>query len=326
MIKQFKNISPETISSFYKRKSILITGANGFVAGYLIPRLTELGSVVHGIDLHEYPKFKGCTYHCCNLLNLNELKNFLAQYRPSFVFHLASQSSVGTSWKHEWRTIEENTKTTYNLFNALEKTLLQVRLLLVSSIEVYGDHGMRKATVRDQLRPINPYSVSKAMTEMIAHKFQNSEIEYVIARSSNHTGPGRSEKFFEAHVAKQFADAKNAGQDSITLSVGNVDNIRDFSDVRDVVEKYILLACQGQKGNAYNVCSGVGIKLKEIIYMLEKISNIKASIEVDSSRLRKNDVAYLVGVNSIYFKKRPLTETISNLYKYFLDQCNLDTI
>jgi GDP-4-dehydro-6-deoxy-D-mannose reductase len=326
MNKQLKNISQENISSSYQGKPVLITGANGFVAGYLIPRLTELGAVVHGIDLHEYSKIKGCTYHCCNLLNLNELKTFLAHYRPSFVFHLASQSSVGTSWKHEWQTIEDNTKTTYNLFNALEKTLLQVRLLLVSSIEVYGDHGMRKATVRDQMRPINPYSVSKAMTEMIAHKFQNSAIEYVIARSSNHTGPGRSEKFFEAYVAKQFADAKNAGQDSITLSVGNVDNIRDFSDVRDVVDQYILLASQGKKGNAYNVCSGVGIKLREIIYILEKVSKIKATIEVDSSRLRKNDVAYLVGVNSIRLKKRPISETMNNLYKYFLNQCQLDAL
>jgi GDP-4-dehydro-6-deoxy-D-mannose reductase len=110
------------------------------------------------------------------------------------------------------------------------------------------------------------------------------------------------------------------------LSVGNVDNIRDFSDVRDVVDKYILLACQGKKGNAYNVCSGVGLKLREIIYMLENFSNIKATIEVDSSRLRKNDVAYLVGVNSICFKNRPLSETINNLYKYFLDQCHLDAI
>ena len=194
----------------------------------------------------------------------------------------------------------------------------------MSSIEVYGDHGMRKATVSDDLRPANPYAVSKAMMEMIAHKFQNSSIEVVIARSSNHTGPGRSETFFEAYVAKQFAEAKNAGRDSITLSVGNVENIRDFSDVRDVVEKYILLACWGKAGKVYNVCSGVGTKLREIITMLEEFSKIAAHIDTDNSRLRKNDIAYLVGVTSVRFKNRPLSETINDLYKYFLDQCHFD--
>ena len=316
----------KNIASRLQGKSILVTGANGFVSSYLIPRLNELGSVVHGIDLHECPKFQGYTYHCCNLLNFNELDAFIVQYRPSFVFHLASQSSVGTSWEHEWQTIEMNSKTTYNLLKALEKSLLQVRLLLVSSIEVYGDHGMRKVKVSDDLRPANPYAVSKAITEMIAHKFQNSAIEYVIARSSNHTGPGRSETFFEANVAKQFAEAKNAGLDSIALSVGNVDNIRDFSDVRDVVEKYILLACRGKAGKAYNVCSGVGIKLREIISMLEGISKITAYIKTDKSRLRRNDMAYLVGVNSVRFKNRSFSETITDLYNYFLDQGHLDEI
>jgi GDP-4-dehydro-6-deoxy-D-mannose reductase len=310
----------EKLFSHFKGHSVLVTGSNGFVAGYLIPRLNELGAEVHGIDLQECPKFPGYTYHCCNLLSFNEMEAFIAQYRPSFVFHLASQSSVGTSWKHEWGTIEKNSKTTYNLFKALEKSALSVRLLLVSSMEVYGDHGKRKVTVSDDLRPANPYAVSKAMTEMIARKFQNSAIEFVIARSSNHTGPGRPETFFEAHVAKQFAEAKKAGRDSITLNVGNVDNIRDFSDVRDVVEKYILLACQGKAGTVYNVCSGVGTKLREIISMLEKYSGIAANVNVDNSRLRKNDIAYLAGVNNVRFKNRPLLETITDLYRFFLGQ------
>ena len=88
------------------------------------------------------------------------------------------------------------------------------------------------------------------------------------------------------------------------MSVGNVDNIRDFSDVRDVVEKYIFLACRGEAGKAYNVCSGVGIKLREIISMLEGISKITAKIKTDNARLRKNDIAYLVGVNSVRSKNR----------------------
>ena len=76
----------KNIASRLQGKSVLVTGANGFVSSYLIPRLNELGSVVHGIDLHECPKFQGYTYHCCNLLNFNELDAFIAQYRPFSVF------------------------------------------------------------------------------------------------------------------------------------------------------------------------------------------------------------------------------------------------
>ena len=323
-----KNIKVITknIASQLQGKPILVTGANGFVSSYLIPRLKELGSVVHGIDIHEYPKFEGYTYHCCNLLDFNDLNPFIAQFCPSYVFHLASQSSVGTSWEHEWQTIEMNSKTTYNLLKALEKTQHQVRLLLVSSIEVYGDHGMRKVKVGDELRPANPYAASKAITEMIAHKFQNSPTQYVIARSSNHTGPGRPETFFEANIAKKFAEAKNAGLDSITLSVGNVDNIRDFSDVRDVVDKYLFLVARGESGKAFNVCSGEGIKLKKIISMLEGISQITADINIDNSRLRKNDIAYLVGISSVTSNNRSFSETIADLYNHFLDQGHLDEL
>lgn len=310
----------EKLLSGYKGNSVLVTGANGFVAGYLISRLMKLGADVHGIDLQERPKFQGYAYHGCDLLNFQEIETIVAQCRPSFVFHLASQSSVGTSWLHDWQTIETNSRSTYNLFTALEKLQLRVRLLLVSSIEVYGDHGFKKVTVRDDLRPANPYAASKAMAEMIAHKFQNSSIEYIIARSSNHTGPGRPETFFEAHVAKQFAEAKIAGRRAVTLNLGNIDNIRDFSDVRDVVEKYLLLACRGKTGKAYNVCSGVETKLRDIISMLEEYSGIEARIIIDKSRLRKNDVAYLAGVTSIKFKMRPLFETITGLYEYFLEK------
>ena len=304
-------------------KPVLVTGANGFVASYLIPRLTELGASVHGVDLDERSKVQGCEYHCLDLLNFGCIKSFVAQYRPSFVFHLASQSSVGTSWKHEWRTIETNTRSVYNLLKAVEKLSLSVRILLVSSIEVYGDHGRRKVNVGDDLRPANPYAVSKAAMEMIAHKFSHSTIEFVIARSSNHTGPGRSEMFFEANVAKQFAQAKYSGKKSISVKVGNVENIRDYSDVRDVVEKYIFLACQGEAGKTYNVCSGTGTRLSRIIEMLEECSGIAARVEVDRSRLRKNDIAYLVGVNHIRLKSRPLPESIEDLYRYFLEQCPL---
>lgn len=318
MVKIIHSLSQEALSSHYLGRSVLVTGANGFVAGYLIPRLIGLGSLVHGIDLHENQRFQGYAYQHCNLLAPDRIMQCIEQIRPDYVFHLASQSSVGSSWKREWETIETNVKTTHNLFKVLDDYDRPVKLLLVSSGEVYGDLGDKKAVESDNLQPMNPYSASKAMMEMIAHRFQNTNINYVIARSYNHTGPGRPNFFFEASVAKKFAEAKKMKQNSVILNVGNIDNIRDYSDVRDVVEKYLLLACQGNAGEVFNVCSGVGITLRGIITMLEEITNIQAHIEIDIAKLRENDISFLVGVSSIQFKNRLLHETIEDLYKSFL--------
>lgn len=318
MVKIIRGLSPKALSSHYLGCSVLVTGSNGFAASYLIPRLVRLGSVVHGIGLDEYQRFQGYTYHHCDLLAPDRIMQCIEQIRPDYVFHLASQSSVGSSWHHEWQTIETNIKTTYNLLKALNKMAYSVKLLLVSSGEVYGDLCGRKAVESDKLRPMNPYSTSKAMMEMIAHKFQNTNIHYVIARSYNHTGPRRPEIFFEAGVARQFAEAIKAEQSSVTLKVGNINNIRDYSDVQDVVEKYLLLACQGNPCEVYNVCSGVGIALKEIISTIEEVANIRAHVQIDATKLRENDIPFLVGVNSIQFKSRQFSETIRDLYESIL--------
>lgn len=313
-----KPMSDDALASFYHGKSVLITGANGFVSHYLITRLIKVGSVVCGIDLQEHPRHQGYSYYSCDLLDFKRIREVIEQCRPDLVFHLASISSVGTSWTHAWETIECNTKSTYNLFRALDDHQHAVKLLLISSGEVYGPVDNRKATESDSLHPMNPYAVSKASMEMIAHSFGDNNINYVIARPYNHTGPGRQEAFFEASVAKQFADAKMANKRSVSLHIGNIHNIRDYSDVRDVVEKYLLLLCRAGNRSIYNVCSGNGIILKDIISLLEQITGIKAHIEVDTSKLRKNDIPYFVGASSIELEPIPLYDTIKDLFDSFL--------
>ncbi|MEW5744473.1 MAG: NAD-dependent epimerase/dehydratase family protein [Nitrospirota bacterium] len=312
-------MSEEKLSSIFRGEPVLITGANGFTAGYLVRRLTALGAIIYGLDIHAHQVSQDYIYYNCDLTSLDKVISFVDRSRPKFVFHLASKSSVGSSWVDEWDTIENNVKSTYNLLKALEIAKISTKLILISSGEVYGYLGNKKAAVTDQLRPMNPYATSKAMMEMAVRRFQNTEIACVIARAYNHTGPKRPEVFFEAGVAAQFARAKKEGRDSVHLKVGNVENIRDFSDVRDVVEKYLYLACQGSAGEVYNVCSGVGRSLREIISMLEKISQIKAYIDIDPARLRKNDIPFLVGENSIMIADRPMEDTLRDLYQYVLE-------
>lgn len=315
-------LSKKDLTARYAGRTVLVTGANGFVGGYLVPRLVELGVAVYGIGRREHPQAPGYSYYRCDLNEFEAVKQCIARVKPDFVFHLASQSSVGTSWSHEWETVETNVRITYHLFKVLEYVRRPVRVLLVSSGEVYGDLGGRKAVESDPLRPMNPYAVSKAMMEIMAHRFQSTNVDYVIARAFNHTGPGRPEYFFESSVVKQFVMALKEGKERVQLLVGNIDVVRDYSDVRDVVEKYLLLALQGKSCEAYNVCSGVGVSLREAIRMIEEITQIHADIEVEKGKLRKNDICVLVGtsqfsnqVNSIPFKT-----TLMDLVKYFFDK------
>ena len=291
----FKVLSKKRLITYYKNRSVAITGANGFVGSYLIPGLTEVGAIVHGIDRKASSKITEHTHHRCDLFNLDEVSQCITRIEPEIVFHLASQSSVGTAWKQEWETIETNAKITYNLFKSLEEMGTPVRVLLVSSGEVYGDRGHKKSVETDPLRPVNPYSVSKAMMEMIAHRFRNTNVEYIIVRPYNHTGPGRQQQFFEASVMKQFAVAAKKGKNAVQINVGDVDVVRDYSDVRDVVEKYLQLIPQGKIGEAYNICSGIGLSLKDIIHRIEKISKVRAEIKRDISKIRENDIKYFVG-------------------------------
>jgi GDP-4-dehydro-6-deoxy-D-mannose reductase len=301
----------------FRGSTVLVTGANGFVAGFLIPRLAELGASVFGIGRSPTPAHCGHTYLRCDLLSAEQTAATVREVAPRYVFHLASQASVGTSWQDEWGTIETNVKASYGLFRSLEREPKPVRLLFVSSGEVYGDLGGRPARETDSPKPTNPYAMSKAIVEMIAHRFRSSGLDYVIARAFNHTGPGRPEKYFEASVAAQFARAAQAGRDRVPLTVGNIDNVRDYSDVRDVIEKYLHLAAIGTSGNAYNVCSGEGRRLRDIIGIFERLSGIKADLSIDRSRFRPNDLGYLVGVNGLHVSKHRLEDGLGELMNSF---------
>jgi GDP-4-dehydro-6-deoxy-D-mannose reductase len=283
-------------TSFSGRR-VLVTGSNGFVGSYLVPLLRGLGAIVVGVGLQE-TDMSGCQeYYRTNLEVLDATRQLVQKVSPDFTIHLAGQSSVGSSWANEWQTISANVGSSVNLLNALSRTG-PTRVLLISSGEVYG-HIMRPAQVEDKLAPCNPYAMSKALVEMTVRPYDESELQIVTARAFNHTGPSRPPTFFEAYVIHELAVAARAGASKTVLRTGNVDVIRDYSDVRDVVMQYLLLLSTGNAGGVYNVCSGRGWLLRDIIALVGEIAQIDVDIDVDPARLRPNDVAYLVGSSSL---------------------------
>jgi len=300
-------------TSFSGRK-VLVTGSNGFVGGYLVPLLRGLGAVVVGVGLQE-TDISGCQeYYRTNLEVSDATRQFIQKVSPDFAIHLAGQSSVGSSWTSEWQTISANVASSINLLDALSRTG-PTRVLFISSGEVYG-HIKRPARVEDTLAPCNPYAISKALVEMTVRPYDGSELQIVTARAFNHTGPGRPPTFFEAYVIHELAVVARAGVSKTILCTGNVDVIRDYSDVRDVVMQYLLLLDTGDAGGVYNVCSGRGWLLRNIIGLVGEIAQIDVDIDVDPARLRPNDVAYLVGSSSLpdFGPRIPFETTLREMY------------
>ncbi|HUA10090.1 MAG TPA: GDP-mannose 4,6-dehydratase [Candidatus Acidoferrales bacterium] len=273
----------------------LVTGATGFVGRYLIAALQEAGyetlacggphdSDALPIDLHELPSLRAA----------------LELGRPHLVFHLAAATFVPESIAAPMATYVTNIRGTANLTQAIrdyERTTgARVRLLFASSAEVYGAQPPQAFPLRETCppAPANPYAASKAAAEMLLlGEARSLGLDAVIARAFNHIGPGQNDRFVVASFAAQLAAIAKGGPPQ--LYVGNLDAKRDFTDVRDVVRAYVMLARDGASGEIYNVCSGVARSIRDVLRELIIAAHVPVEVRDDPARLRPSDVPLFVG-------------------------------
>jgi GDP-4-dehydro-6-deoxy-D-mannose reductase len=282
---------------------VLVTGAGGFVAAHLIDFLrTEQPEVeVFGTERPQTTIARGPAGDVSSVeADLNDptaAEKVVDEVGPDRIVHLAGQSSVHRSWIEPGGTLRVNVLGLVNLLDAVRKRGLRPDVLVVGSAEEYGmvepsENPLRETT---PLRPCSPYAVSKVAQAALARLYGPSGgMKVVLTRTFPHTGPGRGESFAESSFARQIAEIE-AGLRSPVLSVGNLEAIRDYSDVRDVVRAYWALLDRGEGGAAYNVCSGQGRSIREMLDMLLSRSEVRAEVRVDPERLRPSDVPALVG-------------------------------
>src|SRR4051812_7331317 len=208
---------------------ILVTGSSGFV-GQHFARMARIAPLeING-------KF-------VDLLDAQGVQAAVAATRPDAVVHLAAQSFVPESLRDPLQTYRVNFIGTHNLLSALKATGFSGRVLYVSSAEVYGAVPDSELPVGENhpLKPLNPYSVSKIAAEALCYQWSHTEqFEVVVARPFNHIGPGQSERFAISDFAKQIVEIKRGHKEPI-FHVGDIDVMRDFTDVRDVIRAYIAL-------------------------------------------------------------------------------------
>ena len=279
---------------------ILITGATGFAGRHLSRlSLSKRGTKVYGLVRNARSASRlapGVRPLRADLLSTASLASALRKVRPDRVYHLAGQASVKLSWKKPKLTFDVNVRGTRCLLEAALRVRSRARILIACSADEYGAPRLRKKLDEGSpLKPVNPYGASKLVQDLLAlHYFQSHGLPVVRTRAFNHIGPGQDERFAVSSFAKQVA-AIERGDRKPRIDVGNLEAVRDFTDVRDVVQGYRLALEKGRPGEAYNVASGRGRRLAEVLRFYLRRSSVKIKVRRDRARLRVSDAPYLVG-------------------------------
>ena len=280
---------------------VLVTGVAGFVGGHVVDlvRAEHAGVEVVGLDSRPGNRARalGIEVVQADLEDPASVRQALDRVRPDRIVHLAAQSSPQRSWEDPAGTLQTNLLGLLHLLEAARALSIAPRMLVVGSAEEYGlvrpeDNPL---TEGHPLRPTSPYAVSKVAQGFLALQYATSlQLPIVRTRTFHHTGPRRGEGFAESSFARQLAEIE-AGRRAPRLEVGNLDAVRDFTDVRDVVRAYWALLEEGEPGEVYNVCSGRGVRMADLLHELVALSGLTVEIAVDPARLRPLDVPVLVG-------------------------------
>lgn len=283
--------------------TVLITGIAGFVGSHLVDLLRAeqpeegiAGVVRPGTPTPEHLR-EGVRLLEADLEDAAAVESAVAAVRPESIIHLAGQSSVHESWSNPAATIRTNVIGLLHVFEAVRRRRLEPRVLVVGSAEEYGAVEPDAPPIAEDapLRPLSPYAVSKVAQGYLALQYALSQnLAVVRTRTFPHTGPGRGEAFAESSFARQIAEVE-AGRRRPVLAVGNLDAVRDFTDVRDVVRAYWSLLERGVPGEVYNVCSGQGRSIGDVLRGLLEIAGVQVDLQVDRERLRPSDLPSLVG-------------------------------
>lgn len=250
----------------------LLTGAGGF-AGRWVRSAVESDATLGGARVVDLPGD-------IDLRDRVALCDAIASIRPRTVVHLAAQTHVRESFDDPDASYDVNFRGTLNLLYALKSAGFSGRMLYVGSGDMYGDVPESALPIAETqpMRPRSPYAVSKVAAEAACYQSSVSDgFAVVMARPFNHIGPGQSERFVVSSLARQIAEIR-LGRAEPVVRVGNLEAMRDFTDVRDVARAYVELVTRGASGEVYNVCSGVERSIRSMLERLIELSG--SSIEL----------------------------------------------
>jgi GDP-4-dehydro-6-deoxy-D-mannose reductase len=311
----------------------LITGITGFAGSHLAEYLLNEHPDVEVFGTYRWRSRMDNVEHLRSRVKLLEadLRDYTSMHaaldksRPDVIFHLAAQSFVPSSWTAPNETLNTNVTGQTNLFEAIRALRIDPVVQIACSSEEYGLVLPHETPIKETnpLRPLSPYAVSKVAQDYLGYQyFQSYGLKVVRTRGFNHTGPRRGQVFVTSNFCSQVAAISLGLQDPV-IRVGNIEAIRDFTDVRDMVRAYWLAVTKAKPGEVYNIATGDGIRISEMLNRLIEISGLDVKIEVDPERLRPSDVEILIG-DASKFKadtgwepRIPFEQTLNDLLEYW---------
>lgn len=293
---------------------ILITGDSGFVGRHLTLLFSD--DEWYGFDLN----------YDLDLRNYEQVRLAIDEFRPDYIYHLAAQAYIPESFANPIRTFEVNTIGSINLLEAVRQVGIKPKILLAGTSEEYSDTEEEPITELSVPKPLSPYAVSKLAMDLMGQLYaQSYGMHIVTTRTFNHTGPGRGEMYAESSFAKQIAQIELGQRD--TLEHGNLESIRNYTDVRDIVRAY-KLAIELPSG-IYNICSEVNVSIEKVLAMLKAHASSPILTQQQDSLLRLNDFSFKRPSSK---KFRDLTgweptigfdKTLLDLLNYWRKQCSV---
>lgn len=307
---------------------ILVTGATGFAGSHLLEALRDAGYTdIYGTAYRpvteDFPYLSKDRIIPVDLTKQEDTEKVIEQIKPDWVFHLAAFAFVGESFNRASEVMYNNVTLQLNVLRAVHTYVPNARVLIIGSAEEYGLSEEGEVPIKEDhpLRPVNPYSVSKITQDLLGYAFAVSyHLNILRVRPFNHIGERQTPDFAVPAFCKQIVDIERGKQKSI--KVGNLSGIRDFTDVKDMVRAYITVMEKGDPKEVYNIGSGVGVSMKDIVDMLVNMSTVKIEIEQDESRMRPLDIAKIIADTSkmqqLGWKPTiPLQETLTRTLEYW---------
>ena len=312
---------------------VLVTGGTGFAGRHLVAELRLAGfqniavtsfSSGSGSGSGTDSFWDGCKQFQLDLGDRAATEQLIAETKPAAVFHLAAVAAVGKSFEQASRLLQNNTQLQLNVLEAVRLHAPTARLLVVGSAEEYGmstSPGELPITEDHPLRPINPYGVSKVTQDLLAYAYtQSYGLQIVRVRPFNHIGSHQTPEFAIASFAKQIVAIERGQQEK--LLVGNLSGVRDFTNVADMARAYIMLLDRGVVGEVYNVGSGTGVAMEEVLEKLLELATVPIKVEQDASRLRPLDIPVITANNdkitALGWKPSvSLTESLQQVLEYW---------
>lgn len=292
------------------RPRALVTGATGFTGRYVVRELEALGYETVGLS-------HSCDDTLPNAVSVNVLdraatRDAIAAIAPNVVLHLAAIAFVAHGDVDEIYRV--NVVGTRNLLEALAELPASPEIVvLASSANIYGNATVEPIVEATSPAPANDYAVSKLAMEYMA-RLWTERLPIVITRPFNYTGVGQSTQFLLPKIVEHFRRGDRL------IELGNTDVARDFADVRDVARVYARLVEAKPTGGVFNICTGVGTSLNEVLDMMADIAGYRIEVRVNPAFVRANEVRRLVGSNQAlrkhigFIPASSLRKTLSWMY------------